>query len=71
MLQIVEEACPPGESHQSCLHAVRGAAIVGALVAICVWPDGKYALTTPKRGDAAGSACGDAPGGTVAAIVQT
>jgi hypothetical protein len=71
MLQIIEEACPLGEFHRSCLDEVRGAAIGGLLIAICVWPDGRFAITPPNEGDVVGSPCGATPGGSVAAIVQT
>ena len=71
---VAEQACPGGEFHDQCVQAVRETIPSGLPFAICAWPDGKWALTTPNQGDAVGSPCGDPggdpEGGTVTAVVE-
>jgi hypothetical protein len=59
----------PAASLADCKAMVEAAVAGGLPAAVCTFIDGKWAVVTPKKGDAPGSSCGTDGTGTIRGII--
>jgi hypothetical protein len=66
--ELARQACPAAVVEE-CVKGVTDALSAGIPAALCISPDNKWSVVTPKSGDAVGSSCGTDGTGTIQILI--